>query len=51
VINGAANEILAMEERKVREEWFDEECKQITKEQKKIKQNDGEMYKIDSRRV
>jgi hypothetical protein len=32
VIKRTANEILGMEERKVREEWFDEECKQITKE-------------------
>jgi hypothetical protein len=34
VIKVAANEILGMEERKVREEWFNEECKQRKKQNK-----------------
>jgi hypothetical protein len=38
VIKGAENEILGMKERKVREEWFDEKCKQITKERNRIRQ-------------
>jgi hypothetical protein len=37
VIKVAANEILGMEERKVREEWFNKECKQ-RKKQNKIRQ-------------